>query len=192
MSPTASRSARARCRGCRASSFRRRRSATSWRTSRTWASIASPHTSAGRVPTPRGYRFFVDTLLTLRPLEEQQTSIIEGQLRGGDPQRSMQTAAQLLSSLSQFAGVVLTPRRSSSFKQLEFVRLSERRVLLIIVTPGRRRAEPHSDDADGLHAVAADRGREHAERAFRRSEFRPRRAHGCRLSCGDCARTSRR
>ena len=97
--------------------------------------IASPHTSAGRVPTPRGYRLFVDTLLTLRPLAEQQTHIIEGQLRGGDPQRSMQTAAQLLSSLSQFAGVVLTPRRSPSFKQLEFVRLSERRVLLIIVTP---------------------------------------------------------
>src|SRR4030095_1335554 len=97
--------------------------------------VASPHTSAGRVPTPRGYRFFVDTLLTLKPLAEQQTHIIEGQLRGGDPQRSMQTAAQLLSSLSQFAGAVLTPRRSSSCKQLEFVRLSERRVLLIIVTP---------------------------------------------------------
>ncbi len=97
--------------------------------------VASPHTSAGRIPTPRGYRFFVDTLLTLKPVEEQQASIIEGQLRGGDPQRAMQTAAQLLSSLSQFAGVVLTPRRSPSFKQLEFVRLSDRRVLLIIVTP---------------------------------------------------------
>ncbi|HQR57054.1 MAG TPA: heat-inducible transcriptional repressor HrcA [Burkholderiaceae bacterium] len=97
--------------------------------------VASPHTSAGRVPTPRGYRFFVDTLVTLRPLEEQQTAIIEGRLREADPQRAIQTAAQLLSSLSQFAGVVLTPRRSSSFKQVEFVRLSDRRVLLIIVTP---------------------------------------------------------
>jgi heat-inducible transcriptional repressor len=97
--------------------------------------VASPHTSAGRVPTPRGYRFFVDTLVTLRPLAEQQTAIIEGRLREADPQRAIQTAAQLLSSLSQFAGVVLTPRRSSSFKQVEFVRLSERRVLLIIVTP---------------------------------------------------------
>src|SRR5512139_3630041 len=57
--------------------------------------IASPHTSAGRVPTPRGYRLFVDTLLTLKPIEEQQASIIEGQLRGGDPQRAMQNAAQL-------------------------------------------------------------------------------------------------
>jgi heat-inducible transcriptional repressor len=97
--------------------------------------VASPHTSAGRVPTPRGYRFFVDTLLTLQPLEEQQASIIQDQLRVGDPQRAMQNAAQLLSSLSHFAGVVLTPRRSSTFRQLEFVRLSERRVLLIIVTP---------------------------------------------------------
>jgi heat-inducible transcriptional repressor len=96
--------------------------------------VSSPHTSAGRVPTPRGYRFFVDTLVTLRPLEDQQTAIIEGRLREADPQRAIQTAAQLLSSLSQFAGVVLTPRRSSSFKQVEFVRLSERRVLLIIVT----------------------------------------------------------
>jgi heat-inducible transcriptional repressor len=97
--------------------------------------VSSPHTSAGRVPTPRGYRFFVDTLLTLRPLEDQQTAIIEGRLQEADPQRAIQTAAQLLSSLSQFAGVVLTPRRSSTFKQVEFVRLSERRVLLIIVTP---------------------------------------------------------
>jgi heat-inducible transcriptional repressor len=97
--------------------------------------VASPHTSAGRIPTPRGYRFFVDTLLTLQPLEQQQANLIEGQLRTGDPQRALQNAAHLLSNLSQFAGVVLTPRRSSSFKQLEFVRLSERRVLLIIVTP---------------------------------------------------------
>ena len=147
--------------------------------------IASPHTSAGRVPTPRGYRFFVDTLLTLRPLAEQQTHIIEGQLRGGDPQRSMQTAAQLLSSLSQFAGVVLTPRRSPSFKQLEFVRLSERRVLLIIVTPGRRRAEPHSDDAVGVLAVAAHRGCEHAQRAFRRPQFR----RGARTAADGAAAT---
>ena len=97
--------------------------------------VSSPHTSAGRVPTPRGYRFFVDTLLTLRPLDPSQTDLMEGQLRGGDPQRSMHAAAQLLSSLSQFAGVVLTPRRSASFKQVEFLRISEHRVLLIIVTP---------------------------------------------------------
>lgn len=97
--------------------------------------VSSPHTSAGRVPTPRGYRLFVDSLLTVRPLLQQQTDIIEGQLRLADPSRAIQTAAQLLSSLSQFAGVVLTPRRASTFRQVEFVRMSDKRVLLIIVTP---------------------------------------------------------
>jgi len=98
--------------------------------------ISSPHTSAGRVPTPRGYRLFVDTLLTVQPLDVQQAQIIEGSLQVAEPQRALQAAAQMLSHLSQFAGVVLTPRRSSTFRQVEFLRLSERRVLLIIVTPG--------------------------------------------------------
>jgi heat-inducible transcriptional repressor len=97
--------------------------------------VASPHTSAGRVPTPRGYRFFVDTLLTVQPIEEQQAQIIQGQLQVAEPQRAIQTAAQLLSQLSQFAGVVVTPRGASTFRQVEFLRLSEKRVLMIIVTP---------------------------------------------------------
>ncbi len=97
--------------------------------------IASPHTSAGRVPTPRGYRLFVDTLLTVRPLESEQTERIQDRLRADEPQRVLSAAASLLSSLSKFAGVVMTPRRSSVFRQVEFFRLSERRVLLIIVTP---------------------------------------------------------
>src|SRR5574339_704131 len=83
--------------------------------------VASPHTSAGRVPTPRGYRLFVDSLLTVRPLEQQQTELMQGQLQVADTGRAIQTAAQLLSRLSQFAGVVLTPRRSSAFRQVEFV-----------------------------------------------------------------------
>jgi len=97
--------------------------------------VASPHTSAGRIPTPRGYRLFVDSLLTVQPLEVQQTQIIQGQLQIAEPQRAIQTAAHLLSNLSQFAGVVLTPRRASTFRQVEFLRLSDKRVLLIIVTP---------------------------------------------------------
>lgn len=97
--------------------------------------VASPHTSAGRVPTPRGYRFFVDTLLTVQPIEEQQAQIIQGQLQVAEPQRAIQTAAQLLSQLSQFAGVVVTPRGASTFRQVEFLRLSDKRVLMIIVTP---------------------------------------------------------
>ena len=97
--------------------------------------IASPHTSAGRVPTPRGYRLFVDRLLTVSPLEVDQTERIHDQLQIEEPQRVLSSAASLLSNLSHFAGVVLTPRRSSLFRQVEFLRLSDRRVLLIIVTP---------------------------------------------------------
>jgi heat-inducible transcriptional repressor len=72
--------------------------------------IASPHTSAGRVPTPRGYRFFVDTLLTLRACGTADPHHRRA-AAWRRPQRSMQAAAKLLSSRSQFAGVVLTPRR---------------------------------------------------------------------------------
>ena len=97
--------------------------------------IASPHTSAGRIPTPRGYRLFVDTLLTVEPLEMNQAEAIQGRLQVDEPQRLRSAAAALLSSLSRFAGVVTTPRRLSLFRQVEFLRLSERRILLIIVTP---------------------------------------------------------
>lgn len=97
--------------------------------------VASPHTSAGRVPTPRGYRVFVDTLLTVEPIDEKLlVSRMQG--RGLQPsQKIIANAAQVLSSLSQFAGVVLTPRRESVFQQIEFLRLSEKRILLVIVSP---------------------------------------------------------
>jgi heat-inducible transcriptional repressor len=98
--------------------------------------IASPHTSAGRVPTPKGYRFFVDTLLTVKPLEHSEISELQGQLQADRPQLLMSAAAQMLSQLTHFAGVVSTPRRrDASFRHVEFMRLSDRRVLLIIVTP---------------------------------------------------------
>jgi len=98
--------------------------------------IASPHTSAGRVPTPAGYRFFVDTLLVIKQLEHSELRDIEGQLHPDNPQRVIQAASQLLSQLSQFAGVVMTPRRRAiTFRHIEFLRLSEKRVLLIVVTP---------------------------------------------------------
>jgi heat-inducible transcriptional repressor len=98
--------------------------------------IASPHTSAGRVPTPRGYRFFVDTLMVVQPLQDVEIHRLEGELSADRPQQMASAAASLLSHLTQFAGVVATPRRrEASFRHLEFLRLSDRRVLLIIVTP---------------------------------------------------------
>jgi heat-inducible transcriptional repressor len=98
--------------------------------------ITSPHTSAGRVPTAKGYRFFVDSLLVVKPLDEGEISELQDQLQADRPQALVSAAAQLLSQLTQFAGVVATPRRREpSFRHIEFLRLSERRVLLIIVTP---------------------------------------------------------
>jgi heat-inducible transcriptional repressor len=98
--------------------------------------IASPHTSAGRIPTPLGYRFFVDTLLVTKPLQSGEIHRLGEQLHLDNPQRAIQSASNLLSQLTHFAGVVMTPRRRAvAFRHIEFLRLSERRVLLIVVTP---------------------------------------------------------
>ena len=98
--------------------------------------IASPHTSAGRVPTARGYRLFVDTMLTAQPLGfAADPSLPEPQLLADQPQRVIANAAQLLSSLSSFVGVITAPRKASVFRHMEFLRLGERRVLLILVSP---------------------------------------------------------
>ncbi|MFO7541663.1 MAG: heat-inducible transcriptional repressor HrcA [Thiobacillus sp.] len=96
--------------------------------------VTSPHTSSGRVPTPLGYRFFVDTLLTVRPLDQVAVSQLESGLMPSDPHRLVNAASTLLSDLSQFAGLVMTPRRNPAFRQIEFLSLSDKRILLIIVT----------------------------------------------------------
>jgi heat-inducible transcriptional repressor len=92
--------------------------------------IVSPHTSAGRIPTARGYRLFVDTMLTVQPASYARHSLAPDQ-----PQKVISNAAHLLSSLSQFVGVVITPKRTSAFRHMEFLRLSEKRLLVIIVSP---------------------------------------------------------
>lgn len=101
--------------------------------------IASPHTSAGRVPTARGYRLFVDTMLTARPLNlgevPPEMAAVREQLHPDQPQRVIAQAASLLSSLSNFVGVVTAPRKASVFHHIEFLRLGERRVLVILVAP---------------------------------------------------------
>ncbi|MBS3910468.1 MAG: heat-inducible transcriptional repressor HrcA [Hydrogenophaga sp.] len=98
--------------------------------------ITSPHTSAGRIPTARGYRLFVDTMLTVRRDGFPPMSDMTGQgFDAGQPQRVISHAAQMLSSLSHFVGVVMAPRRASVFRHIEFLSLSERRVLVIIVSP---------------------------------------------------------
>ena len=98
--------------------------------------IVSPHTSAGRVPTARGYRLFVDTMMTARPLSlDDIVSQTRDQLQPDQPQRVISNAAQMLSSLSQFVGVVTAPRKATVFRHIEFLRLGEKRVLVILVAP---------------------------------------------------------
>lgn len=112
--------------------------------------VASPHTSAGRIPTPRGYRMFVDTLLTVDPAEEAMLGTqLQSKMPLAAPQQLITNAAQVLSSLSQFAGIVMSPRKGSVFHQIEFIRLSARRILLVIV-------DPHGDVQNRLLQTEAD------------------------------------
>ena len=101
--------------------------------------IASPHTSAGRIPTARGYRLFVDTMLTARPVDmhlmSPEMAGVREQLQPDQPQRVIAQAAHLLSNLSHFVGVVTAPKRASVFHHIEFLRLGERRLLVILVSP---------------------------------------------------------
>jgi heat-inducible transcriptional repressor len=99
--------------------------------------VTSPHTSAGRVPTQKGYRLFVDSLLTVQPLEATKIKQLTVELNANHSANSqdiINTAASMLSGLTQFAGIVMLPKREAvALKHLEFLALSEKRILLIIV-----------------------------------------------------------
>lgn len=99
--------------------------------------VCSPHTSAGRVPTQRGYRYFVDTLLAPEPLDDDVRQRIEEHLlavRGRSSADLVQAASTALSRLSDMAGVVTVPRRNLiTLRRIEFLPLSDQRVLAILV-----------------------------------------------------------
>jgi heat-inducible transcriptional repressor len=98
--------------------------------------IVSPHASAGRIPTIPGYRLFVDSLLTARPLEQKQLATIGETLKHPAPAKELAAqASQLLSELTHFAGIVAAPRRQMpTVRQIEFVPIADKRILLILVT----------------------------------------------------------
>jgi heat-inducible transcriptional repressor len=99
--------------------------------------IRAPHTSAGRVPTERGYRVFIDTLLQVKPLESAEVSKLRCELDASqDPQQLIECASHMLSEVSKLAGLVVLPRRDdlSAFRHIDFVALSAGRLLVIIVT----------------------------------------------------------
>src|SRR5438128_3319027 len=98
--------------------------------------VSSPHTSAGRIPTDKGYRFFVNTLLHVQPLDQASTAEIRRQFDATreSSKELIATVSQLLSSLTQLAGVVTVPRaQQASITQIEFVGLTENRVLVVLV-----------------------------------------------------------
>ena len=98
--------------------------------------VASPHTSAGRIPTDKGYRLFVDTLLKLKPLDHEEIEDIERRLGGDAPSgRSLvQSASKMLSNVTHMAGLVTLPNPAHvALAQIEFVSLSENRALAIMV-----------------------------------------------------------
>lgn len=97
--------------------------------------LASPHTSAGRIPTAHGYRVFVDSLLQMQPPGEGELARLRQELAGGgSTQALLGSASELLSAMSHFVGVVSAPRREQfAFRQIDFVALDGRRVLAILV-----------------------------------------------------------
>ena len=98
--------------------------------------VSSPHTSSGRIPTPLGYRLFVDTLMVVKPLDSIEIHHLEDQLPPNTPSRLINSASQLLSELTHFAGIAITSKHNNTaFRYIEFMTLFEKRVLLIIVTP---------------------------------------------------------
>ena len=105
--------------------------------------VTSPHTSAGRIPTDKGYRFFVDALMKLRPsadVDLEVARVLTRRLgeRADDPRLLVSSASQLLSSFTRLAGVVTVPRQQhSAITQMEFLSLSENRVLAVLVVNGR-------------------------------------------------------
>jgi heat-inducible transcriptional repressor len=98
--------------------------------------ITSPHTSAGRIPTVHGYRLFVDSLISLQPVEDQLVERLQQELSEEDvPQNLVERASRFLSGLTHMAGVVMIPRHDQIvIRELQFVHLSDSRVLAILVT----------------------------------------------------------
>ena len=101
--------------------------------------VVSPHTSAGRVPTTRGIRFFVDSLVSLKRLEEREVEVLRSRLQvDGDGQALLKTVSRLLSDMTHMAGLVMIPRRARfALRHVEFLPLADQRILAILVVNER-------------------------------------------------------
>ena len=122
--------------------------------------VASPHTSAGRIPTVQGYRLFVDRLLTIKPLRSSVVDQFKLKLDIAERQKVIGSASSLLSEVTNLAGLVMLPRRASVILQhIEFLPLTANRILVILVINNQEVQNRiiHTDrqfSADELHRVA--------------------------------------
>ncbi len=99
--------------------------------------LAQPHASAGRVPTDRGFRFYVDTIMQLQELTPEERGAIEAscQISSPEPSDLMRKTSQILSQITQYTGLVRAPSFSDTvIKQIEFIQLGENRILVILVS----------------------------------------------------------
>lgn len=96
--------------------------------------IHAPHTSAGRVPTSQGYRLFVDTLVNVKPLEDQDFHNLEVQFDKSSSSELIHSASNMLSGLTQLTGIVMAPQiETRAIRQIEFLKLSEKQILVVLV-----------------------------------------------------------
>ena len=145
--------------------------------------IASPAHPAGRIPTARGYRVFVDTMLTARPAQLEDSAIAP--LQPDQPQRVIASAAHLLSNLSHFVGVVTAPRRPACSATSSSC--AERRVPLILVAADGDVQNRVLFTAQDHTACRSRRGLQLPQRALRRPDDRRGGASGCRARSTACA-----
>lgn len=101
--------------------------------------VLAPHTSAGRVPTAKGYRMFVDSLLTVKPMQDSMVETLKQQLSTtADTDGVINNASAMLSEITQLTGIVSVPKRETTrLEHIEFLRLSSRRILVILVVNGQ-------------------------------------------------------
>jgi len=98
--------------------------------------IEAPHTSAGRVPTPKGYRFFINCMMDAGSINQESLTDYDNAFSGiSDPKSILTSATEMLSQITSFAGMVSTPSKTNiKFRQIEFLKLSQKKVLAILVT----------------------------------------------------------
>lgn len=124
--------------------------------------LASPHTSAGRIPTDKAYRFYVDSLLAVRSVERSEREEIRRRcfVDGRDVDRIFREISHMLSSVSHYMGIVVAPRFNAHlFRQIDFIRLGSKRILAILISQSgsvqNRIIEPNEDiPAEGLLKMA--------------------------------------